>query len=332
LSIFQKYNEIKLEEQKALSNVYTLTAFFRSLVFYPYTQIIIDYLCEASWITKQSLKYRWDWFDSLFLDNKYWKKISALSFSTVIEANTKLLDKVLLDNFDDNSLILEIAAWFSPRWIVFLNEYNIDETKYIETDLMETIELKKDLYNNLDIKTPLLSDFDVLKDNDWNNISKLLKLLIKSQNIEQILIPVEWLLIYLNYNKQKVFFDNLRKLTFELKKVWVKKVKFFSIEIPSHKNFTDWLLYEWFSHENHIKVMNNIDLSISGSLHNTDTDFFEHNKISSFDKIKKYFYTDEIIKSLNTSKIEKYKSIKDLDKKIDKFLKQDIMYAWEWEI
>jgi len=56
---------------------------------------------------------------------------------------------------------------------------------------METIELKKDLYNNLDIKTPLLSDFDVLKDNDWNNISKLLKLLIKSQNIEQILIPVE---------------------------------------------------------------------------------------------------------------------------------------------
>jgi len=57
---------------------------------------------------------------------------------------------------------------------------------------METIELKKDFYNNLDsLKTPLLSDFNVIKNNDWNNITKLLKLLIKAQNIEQILIPVE---------------------------------------------------------------------------------------------------------------------------------------------
>jgi len=75
--------------------------------------------------------------------------------------------------------------------MVFLNDYNIDETRYIETDLMETIELKKDFYNNIDLKTPLLTDFDILKDNDWNNILKLLKLLVKSQNIKQILIPIE---------------------------------------------------------------------------------------------------------------------------------------------
>jgi hypothetical protein len=56
---------------------------------------------------------------------------------------------------------------------------------------METIELKKDFYNNLDLKTPLLIDFDILKENDWSNILKLLKLLVSSQKIKQILIPVE---------------------------------------------------------------------------------------------------------------------------------------------
>ena len=332
MAIFEKYNEIKLEEQKALSNVYTLTAFFRSLIFYPYSENIINYLYKVSGLTKEDLQSRWDWFDSIFWNEEYWRKISALSFSTLIEANTKLLDKVILDNFNDKSIILEIAAWFSPRGIVFLNKYNIDETKYIETDLMETIELKKDFYNNLDsLKTPLLSDFNVIKNNDWNNITKLLKLLIKTQNIEQILIPVEWMLIYLNFNKQKLFFNNLKKLASELKKAWAKSVKFLSMEIPSHKNFTDWLIYEWFSHQDHIKVMNNVDSTIVSSLHKTDTDFFKHNNIPQ-NKINKYFYTDEIISEIYTSKLTKYKEIKKLDNKINKFLKQDIMYVWEWEI
>jgi len=327
----KKYDKIKLEEQKALSNVYTLTAFFRSLIFYSYSEIIIDYLCKVSWLTTKNLQSRWDGFDSIFWNKKYWKKISALSFSTVIEANTKWLDKVILDNFNEKTIILEIASWFSPRWIVFLNKYNIPETKYIETDLMETIELKKDFYNNLDLKTPLLLDFDVIKNNDWNNITKLLTLLIKSQNIEQFLIPVEWLLIYLNHNKQNLFFNNLKKLSLELKNAWVKSIKFISMEIPSHKNFTNWLVHEWFSHEDHIKVMKNVDSNIVSSLHQTDTDFFKHNNISE-NKVKKYYYTDEIIKELHTVKLEKYKDVKNLDTKIERFLKQDIMYIWEWEI
>ena len=66
MTIFEKYNEIKLEKQKALSNVYTLTAFFRSLILYPYSDIIIDYLCEISETSKENLKSRWDGFDKIF--------------------------------------------------------------------------------------------------------------------------------------------------------------------------------------------------------------------------------------------------------------------------
>ncbi len=331
MSIFEKYDQIKLEKQKALSNVYTLTAFFRSLVSYPYSNLIIDYLCKISRLGVQDLQKRWDWFDTIFWDKQYGKKISALSFSVAIEANTKFLDKIILDNFDDNTIILELASWFSPRWIVFLNKYWVDETRYIETDLMETIELKKDFYNNLNIKTPLLADFDILKDNDWNNILKLLKIIIKSQDIKQVLIPVEWLLIYLDFKQQKKFFNNLKKLASKLKEIWVWKVKFLSMEIPSHKNFTDWLEYEWFSHDDHIKVMNNVDPIITKSLHNTDSDFFKYNEIDE-NKIKKYYYNDEIISILYTSKLEKYKNIKNLKEKINNFLLRDIIYIWEWNI
>jgi len=77
--------------------------------------------------------------------------------------------------------------------------------------------------------------------------------------------------------------------------------------------------------------MNNVDSTIVSSLHKTDTDFFKHNNIPQ-NKINKYFYTDEIISEIYTSKLTKYKEIKNLDNKINKFLKQDIMYVWEWEI
>ena len=103
------------------------------------------------------------------------------------------------------------------------------------------------------------------------------------------------------------------------------------MEIPSHKNFTNWLVQEWFSSEDHIKVINNVDTSIVSSLHKTDKDFFAHNKISE-NSIKKYYYTDEIIKKIYTQKLIKYKEIKNLDNKINNFLKQEIMYVWEWEI
>lgn len=323
---------MKVEEKKALSNVYTLTAFFRNLILYPYSWIIIDYLCKVSGISNKDLITRWDGFDSIFGNSEYWKKISALSFSTIIEANTKMLDKIILDNFDDKSLILEIASWFSPRWIFFLNNHWISETKYIETDMSEVIELKKDFYNNFDdFKTPLLSSFNVIKDSDWNNIIKLLNILIKTHNIEQVLIPVEWLLIYLDYDTQELFFNNLRKLASKLKQFWVKKVKFLSMEIPSHKNFTDWLILEWFSHEDHIKVMNNVDSSITSSLHKTDLDFFEYNKIPN-QLVKKYYYDNNLIKELYTPKLEKYNNIKNLEEKIEKFLKQKELYAWEWNI
>jgi hypothetical protein len=77
--------------------------------------------------------------------------------------------------------------------------------------------------------------------------------------------------------------------------------------------------------------MKNVDPSILKSLYDTDKEFFKENGINK-EKVKKYYYDEKIIKKLNTSDLEKYKDIKNLNDKITKFLKQKILYVWEWEI
>jgi hypothetical protein len=77
--------------------------------------------------------------------------------------------------------------------------------------------------------------------------------------------------------------------------------------------------------------MENVDVSILKSLYETDIEFFKANNIPEF-KIKKYFYSEEFIEKLNTLKLDKYKQIKNLKAKIKKFLTQEILYVWEWEI
>jgi len=99
--------------------------------------------------------------------------------------------------------------------------------------------------------------------------------------------------------------------------------------MPTHENFTDWLIHENFSHKDHIEVMKNVDSQILGSLHNTENDFINSNSIP---KLNKYYYTDEIITSLKTPKLYKYKKITDLREKVNIFLKQDILFAWDIEL
>jgi hypothetical protein len=77
--------------------------------------------------------------------------------------------------------------------------------------------------------------------------------------------------------------------------------------------------------------MNNVDENIISSLFKDDTEFFNFNEID-ISKVKKYYYTDDIISKIYTSKLEKYNNVENLDEKIKKFLKQDIMYVWEWEV
>jgi len=72
--------------------------------------------------------------------------------------------------------------------------------------------------------------------------------------------------------------------------------------------------------------MKNVDPEILESLHNTQKDFLMENSIK---KIKKYYYDMNIINSLHTPKLEKYRNLPELEQKIVKFLTQKILFAWE---
>jgi hypothetical protein len=74
--------------------------------------------------------------------------------------------------------------------------------------------------------------------------------------------------------------------------------------------------------------MSKVEPKIIESLHNTQNDFISENSLW---EIKKYFYTNEIITSLKTPKLPKYKKIDALSDKIHDFLSQDILFAWEKE-
>jgi hypothetical protein len=93
-------------------------------------------------------------------------------------------------------------------------------------------------------------------------------------------------------------------------------------------------LHEWFTHEDHIDVMKNVDSKILECLHNTESDFFRNAWIDQ-KEITKYNYDTNrtsywtnFIDSIKTWSLEKYKDIEWIEDKIIDFLKQDILYAY----
>ncbi len=313
---------------KLLAETFTTTAFFRSLIDYPYSEEILEYLLNESGLTKEELQARWDWFDKVFWE-EYWKKISALSFSTIIEARWLLLDSILKSEVDENTIVLEVASWFSPRAINLINNHWFKASQYIETDKAENISLKQGFYNWLaNQEKPVLSDFNVVTD----DISKLEKLILNlkelNPNINKLVVLNEWLLIYLTPEEQWNYFNNLKELKLRLTKHWIN-IKYITIDMPTHENFTDWLLHEWFTHDDHVNVMKNVDSKILECLHMKESDFLDNIWVK---KIKKYYYPEEIISSLNTWKLIKYREVPEIEKKIKNFLEQKILFAYSVEI
>ncbi len=317
-----------LKNYKILLEPFSLTAYFRSILKISNSFDVFNFLLKKSWLSSNELEGRWDNFDQVFW-KEYWNKISALSFATIIEARWKLLSNILKKQDKKNTLIIELASWFTPRWLNFSNNWI---NNYIETDKKNVIELKQEFYNYLNSiwkKTPKLEIIDVLKKEDFKNIYDLVKLeKLKNNSLKEIIFVSEWLLIYLNKQEQKKIFDNLKYISKLLKNINIK-VKYLTIDMPSHENFTNWLVDEWFSLKDHLEVMTKVEPKIIESLHNTENDFLTEN---SLENIKKYYYDDEIIFSLKTPKLEKYKKIKWLKEKIKTFLKQKILFAWEVEI
>lgn len=276
-----------MNNQNALAETFTLTAFFRELVKYPFSKEIIDFLLLKSWLKNEDLQNRWDWFDKVFWED-YWKKISALSFSTIIEARWLLLDSILRQNVDENTVILEVASWFSPRGLNLINNEWFNSSQYIETDRKEVILLKDEFYNWVKwLSKPILSNYNVITDNIDNIISIILNCKNDNKYLNKLIVLNEWLLIYLTPLQQKVYFENIRKISSELKKY---------------------------------------DITLE-CLHNTEIDFFNNIWVLS-DNVNKYYYTDYVIDKCNTEFLTKYNSVEDLNLKIRNFLKQKILYAY----
>jgi len=47
--------------------------------------------------------------------------------------------------------------------------------------------------------------------------------------------------------------------------------------MPTHENFTNWLIHEGFSFKDHLDVMSKVDPIIIESLHNTEKEFLTEN-------------------------------------------------------
>ena len=324
-------NSIMLEKQikdyAILAETFTLTAFFWYLNWCYFSENIVSYLMKTSNLSIDDLQKRWDWFDSVFWKEK-WTLISALSFSTIIEARWELLNKTIKNISDENTIIIELASGFNPRWLYFVNKLWCNEKYFIETDLSKTIHLKSKFYDYLKttwMKTPSLEKQNVENKNDWYNIYNKIKLLKwENQQIKKVIIVCEGLLIYLDKKHQKVFFEELNIIQ-ELLKNEDIQTSFLTIDMPTHENFTNWLVLEWFDFTSHINVMKNVDPIILESLHNTQRDFLWENWLKT---IQKYYYDDDIINNLHTPSLDKYKDLEWLKYKIQNFLKQNILYAW----
>jgi deoxyribodipyrimidine photolyase-like uncharacterized protein len=150
----------------------------------------------------------------------------------------------------------------------------------------------------------------------------------ENSEIKEVTLMSEGLLIYLSKEEQKVFFNNVRHLAGMLQDRGIK-LSYVTIDMPTHQNFTDWLVHENFSHQDHIDVMKKVEPKILESLHETEKDFLDSNEI---EKIKKHYYTSNIIENLQTPRLEKYQKITDLDQKIEQFLEQKTLFAWEVEM
>ena len=316
------------KDYKLLVEPYSLTAYFRSILNISSSFNVINFLLKKSHLSLWELEQRWDGFDKIFWKD-YWNIISALSFATIIEARWKLLNSIIEKQDNEKNIIIELASWFTPRWLNQVDNWN---NHFIETDKKNVIELKTEFYtylNSTDKKTPEIKVLDVLDKQDYKNIYDFIKLeQLKNNKINEITLMSEWLLIYLNKNEQKIFFENLRNFTKLLKELSIK-VKYITIDMPTHENFTNWLVHEDFKLKDHLDVMSKVEPKILESLYNTEDDFLTSNSISN---IKKYYYSDEIIASLKTPKLSKYKKIPNLKEKINTFLKQDILFAWETKI
>ena len=315
------------KDYKLLVEPYSLTAYFRSILNISSSFEVINFLIKKSNLSLWELEQRWDSFDKVFWE-EYWNKISALSFATIIEARWRLLDQIIEKQDNNKTITIELASGFTPRWLNQINSWN----NYIETDKSYVIELKNEFYdylNNIDKKTPGIRILDVLNKDDFKNLYDYIKLeQLKDNKINEINLVSEWLLIYLSKNEQKMFFENLRNFAKLLKELSIK-VKYLTIDMPTHENFTNWLVHENFTLKDHLDVMSKVEPKIIESLHNTEYDFITDNSLST---IKKYYYSDEIITSLKTPKLSKYKKIPHIKEKINTFLKQDILFAWEIEL
>ena len=315
------------KDYKLLVEPYSLTAYFRSILNISSSFEVINFLIKKSNLSLWELEQRWDSFDKVFWE-EYWNKISALSFATIIEARSRLLDQIIEKQDNNKTITIELASGFTPRWLNQINSWN----NYIETDKSYVIELKNEFYdylNNIDKKTPGIRILDVLNKDDFKNLYDYIKLeQLKDNKINEINLVSEWLLIYLSKNEQKMFFENLRNFAKLLKELSIK-VKYLTIDMPTHENFTNWLVHENFTLKDHLDVMSKVEPKIIESLHNTENDFITDNSLST---IKKYYYSDEIITNLKTPKLSKYKKIPHIKEKINTFLKQDILFAWEIEL
>lgn len=316
------------KDYKILIEPFSLTAYFRSIINISNSFEVFNFLLKKSNLSFDDLEARWDNFDKIFWE-EYWNKISALSFATIIETRWLLLNNILEEQKPEKNITIEIASGFTPRWLNFVNKwYN----NYIETDKKSVIELKREFYeylNQINKKTPQIEVLDVLNKENYKEIFDKIKLeKIKNNNLENITLISEWLILYLNKNEQKIFFDNLRYFKKLLKDINIKLI-YLTIDLPTHENFTNWLVHEGFTLKDHLNVMGKVEPKILESLHNTENDFLIENWLP---KTKKYYYTDEIIEKLKTSKLSKYKKIPELKEKINHFLKQDILFAWETKL
>jgi hypothetical protein len=78
--------------------------------------------------------------------------------------------------------------------------------------------------------------------------------------------------MYLNKDEQKIFFEHIKSFAQLLKDIDIK-VNYLTTDMPTHENFTNWLVYEDFTLKDHLEVMSKVEPKIIESLYNTQNDF-----------------------------------------------------------
>jgi len=318
-----------------INETFSLTSYFRTLLKQKNSEEIFNFLLKESWITKEEMEDRWDWFTKNAFAKEgvenNWEKISALVFASIIEWRWYLLDSLIKEKSDENTCIIEVASWFSPRALNLVNDNWFKFLDYIETDKSQVIDLKKKFYSDLkNVKIPWLSWFNVVDDSMENLEKNISDLKEKNPDLNKILLFNEWLLIYLTPEEQKDYFDKIRNFSAKMKEKWVE-LEYLSIDVATIENFIDWLLFDWFDHDDHEKVNRKVDPEMWDRLLDTEDEFFENAEIDK-DDVEKYFYDEKIFSQMNTWKIDKYKNIFWIQDSIRKFLSKKSLYAYSVKI